>query len=797
MKSNKLWVTTVFLFFCLHLSANELSEKIESAFQDVSNSNPYFFIKEERNRSECKIECPIAKDEYFTRISNFNLRTGTTQCYVYKKKTNDILATITNRNDYCRVLFTPEQFNEKIQLKDRNIFSLMSNYEKKFYDNYTNTGTQKFVHLPKYMIAGLTADDSVINVGASIERNEVVMREGYTIYPNAVEQNDYHLVSSVKQGLSNTIVFIMNFMNENNQVLLLIKTFLLFTVIPFTLALATTSKVTKIVSKVSDYEDITERIVMGVLIVFVFYFSTSHIKTVDDKKISQSNFQNWVRPLLYKGAEFAGVAEKGATRSFLTYRMKNSGLNTEEEFNRMKSERSVLKIEVENLRDFMQNCFDTYKTDKLKETVGRVSSLNMIFPPSEDISRYSKLLESEAQINFYSTGEYGFLKKSQFSEQSGIYSVSACYKIERMILTKRSELKKYNTKIARYAKAIQDEVLENQIAGIFDISFRNNAELGFVGITNIITLAVGMDNIGLMQDENELKSREEFLINYRSSGDYKVGSITKDEGFINRQLNWIVSNSAYLMLPFADTTKKTISEFLRSGDSGVSNTVVNKITNFIPSSFLTKTILSTLGSLLVVVVSTVVTILIMMFILSYLPLIAISTASFSVIALYYFSVELFYLASPFVIVFAFATSQLEIVKNVLKTGLNIAFKPLLLVISVVMALFVMELFAGLNSMLIDTQFESLFMLTETLVNNDSTMFSDSKNGLTDLGFIFIKGILHIASTILSTLVCFYLVLNGSNLILDFFGVRDSGVDVQSSLGDKAHQKTGKYDGVGV
>ena len=45
-----------------------------------------------------------------------------------------------------------------------------------------------------------------------------------------------------------------------------------------------------------------------------------------------------------------------------------------------------------------------------------------------------------------------------------------------------------------------------------------------------------------------------------------------------------------------------------------------------------------------------------------------------------------------------------------------------------------------------------------------------------------------AISILGVAVSFYLVLNGANMILDMFGIRDSGFDVQSAIGDKVDNK---------
>lgn len=46
---------------------------------------------------------------------------------------------------------------------------------------------------------------------------------------------------------------------------------------------------------------------------------------------------------------------------------------------------------------------------------------------------------------------------------------------------------------------------------------------------------------------------------------------------------------------------------------------------------------------------------------------------------------------------------------------------------------------------------------------------------------------------LATFVCFYIVLNGANMIFDMFGVRESSMDLQGAVGDKAQGRVSKFD----
>lgn len=186
---------------------------------------------------------------------------------------------------------------------------------------------------------------------------------------------------------------------------------------------------------------------------------------------------------------------------------------------------------------------------------------------------------------------------------------------------------------------------------------------------------------------------------------------------------------------------------------------------------------------LIKILSVFLAILIIKYLISYLPIIAISTASFMVIFFYYFMIEIYYLAVPFMIAFAFSTNQLEHLKTFMKVGLTLAFKPLLIVISIVMALFAKEFFETINVMLINLQFEPMYALNEASSFSIGSFFDT-------LGLTTIKGFLLIGNSIIGVFVVFYLVFNGANMILDIFGIRDSISENQ--LVGNVESKTAKW-----
>ena len=130
----------------------------------------------------------------------------------------------------------------------------------------------------------------------------------------------------------------------------------------------------------------------------------------------------------------------------------------------------------------------------------------------------------------------------------------------------------------------------------------------------------------------------------------------------------------------------------------------------------------------------------------------------------------------------------------MKTGLILAFKPLLIVLSVVMALFAKDFFESINNVLVAWQFEPMFALTNSvdLTSVSSFVKNIGTYAFADVGLVFFKGFLLLANSIISVIVMFYLVLNGANMILDLFGIREGNMDIQNTIGSNVDNKSQKW-----
>ena len=206
------------------------------------------FTKGVNERTSCQVECPPFKEGFFGRIADFNFETGATTCYVYSKQSfQTAIGKVVNINKYCaKTTLNPESVNE-IKSNTSKVNSHLFSLKDKMNDLYTNTGATRYINLPKYMVAGLLADEKIIDIPTSITTNEVTLNSGYTNTPNIVSSDLVNptLISRTVDALSNSVTFVINFLSSSDKILLSLKVMLFLFVGGLSVILAVSEQTTK------------------------------------------------------------------------------------------------------------------------------------------------------------------------------------------------------------------------------------------------------------------------------------------------------------------------------------------------------------------------------------------------------------------------------------------------------------------------------------------------------------------------------------------------------------------------
>lgn len=748
-------------------------------------------------RTECTVECPPMKSGYFGRIADFVYETGATTCFVYDiQNPTKAIGKVVNQNKHCSENLINPNTTREINSNTGDVNSHLTNLENRLY----STAGSQYLTLPKYMVAGLMADDDIIDIPTSITMNEVALKSGYTIFPNIVGNSEYedeNLISRTKDALAGSVTFVINFMSKSSKILMSFQVALFLFAVAMSLVLLLSQKSTKRLSGVGDHDDFAEKILFGVVSILIFFLPLNKIAT-STGDITQTGYQQLVRPLLYLGVETADKLSETATSSVLRYKFSKVGVGAKED---LQSLENLLYQEVEKKKYYdsmMEVCNSRFETSNLKE-FNKMLGSNLTYPPSENIFAKGYGSDDKRSITFY-TKKY--MQSEAEITTNNNPAISYCAKLERNAILSKNLIRNLTQKIQNFNGEISS-VMENKIKLMTDLTYRNVSELGFVSIINLGTTLMAFDKFSLLgQNENIQENYEETMDDYRNATGYEIQGFAdsnEDSGIsemLNTATNEVLTNAPYyIFTPFGSS--------LQSYINGVFNPIKEKATQsaelgnillgWIPVvgdslGKATQFALSKGSSYLIDTANGMLTIYLLKEIINILPLVAIIASGFLVIAFYFLSIEILYIIIPFASIFAFSTGNLEIIKNLIKQTFILAVKPVLIVVSVLMAIFVAELIVSLNQVVITSMFEPLFALTTNSNNTSSGLFS----GFSNLGFgaifLFLKSTMILASNFVTIFICFYLVFNGANIILDLLGMKDGGFDVGGIIGDKVESK---------
>lgn len=476
--------------------------------------------------------CPTPKEGYFARIKDVIPSSGETQCFIYKNSDPSTqLGFISTSNASCQsqfVLSSDEEYKINADSETNPDEFGLESIKTKYTQNYTNTGTRTYLTTSKYIVAGLTADNEIIDVASTISKNKLTIRNGYTIYPNisgtitpdvstsqkvmsalggwwnnlfsssnaedAVKEQyrgyEAELSSLSEIMFSSVIVLMLTWLAESNTLFLNMNSTLFFWVFPATLVLFLVSKVTKKMGDKQDHEDNFERGFLTALILWVFYFASGETDVANDQKITYTNFQTYSRPILYKGVEFADDLNMAFTKAYISYKAKDAGLFYQQDYKKVADETARLTKENAFLAEsggMLGLCYEAYDTEKLKKLASDVVGANTVFPPlgtlNKDIQGKPTATKSKA-IGTPNLEETAFLNEG-YRRATNVPTLSACYNFERRYKENSKVLMANELIKKQYESAINGNKAKEGIKLVADLMFKNSADMGFINASKI------------------------------------------------------------------------------------------------------------------------------------------------------------------------------------------------------------------------------------------------------------------------------------------------------------------------
>ena len=682
--------------------------------------------------------------------------------------------------------------------------------EKKYFTHYTG-GAKKFLTTAEYLLACVMMDSEIIDIQTTIDRNQITLNPGYTIYPNddkngattffgdvheaaksiwnatgakvaAVfgsdatweEDQDYgakQLVALTEAAMTNVMAFVYKFVGGTGDILLGLQSTLFFTFGAASLALAALSKVTKKISEMGDYNDLGEKGIWLIGMLILFYAETASYHN-DKENVSKTLFQGGYATLAQNMTGIADEMTQILATSYIDFKRKDAGMLGKDELEKVLIHKKNLEKQIKLYQNMYEGiCKRTYRPDS--------NALpGFDFAPWE-LYNYDKNGFSEAcMVAFPEDLPIG---QKNFHNDNIIVTIDFCHTVEKGYKESAKLIRTDEKIVKAYQDAKGANTEQRQMELITEVTYRNTAELGFIYAPFIASTKLFSDSVGILENAVNTKEARTSEIERANNDEMFEKNFVAD----NKLISGYFGDLPYLMLPGADGMFAQNQRVVAIGGSLIKG-LLKKLEKSPAGFALSKSAPGfEKGSLSNDIASIYLTTYFMEKILLYMPVVAIMAAALFVIAYYFISVFIYMLVSPFVMAYAFANQQNEIIRSYILRGVALLFKPLFIVLSVVIAIVAIDLIGSINNLLVTNQFDLLLAITGA--DNGFTM------ALTDISLLFAKGMLLIASSLIGILMAFYLVFYGSDMILKMFGFNEVGIDAQEIVGSQIEGKSGKFN----
>ena len=711
-------------------------------------------IEYPKQTKECKIVYPTISNSNMLnfRLKKVDLAKGLFEYYMYsgieivkndifwmsdscKKKYNSLTVAEQKKldNELKSIDFADE---EKVEKEVGNSIEAL---EKKYLGkNYGDTTTTQFLNTSKYLIAVLTLNHEIIDIQSSIMMNEIILKQGYSIGDNKL----------TKKLNLNFFTFIFEWVTKSDIIFKQLQMALLGFFLPVSIALLSLSKVSRKVQGLYEQEDLLERGMIGVIIFLLFVMAPNRFEDKQkDIAYAQSHFQSQIGTISRIGVEYADKLSNTLTSSYVNKLKKDVGVSSKDEVKRVLEHTLKLEKELSGYKSLQNQCYSNLsgKTGGDGFQPDAVTS----FPTSEHYQRGAGGLAWD---------ETQYFKKWNDDTTDIKYTLTFCRNVDILTNTTKRAIARNEEFINRVKQSSGTQSI-NDFAKTAQQMMKSSAEYGFLYAPFIMFNKVFIENYGLMKPLN-------------ATNEIEKGN---DEAW---GINKLMYTAPLMSAPGVESTLKVYKEL--SVSQGMKK-VAGKFLDGIP--FIGDGIkggidyaLDKAGYALIIGM--------MSKVYEYLPLLGITISSILVIS--YFGITLFVygLISPFYAVYVFSTQQKDSIVSFLVRGIVIMFKPILIVISIVIAILAVELMTNLGYTISNEVFT--FFTTNNIAFNLS---------LSSMIISFLHGLVDLAIAIITTLFAFYFVFKGSDLILSVFGYRDGGIDSHEVVNEIEQKVSHKATGV--
>lgn len=683
--------------------------------EDLDND---FFLSEYVSTSTmCEPSCRLVDEsKYHVKMINFNAKSGLTTCEVFYKQAldneQDKLSLMANTINYQCV---NEQKEIKPDYKDTSLASKTAN-------NYSSLAQIKeydknITTMSKFVGGLATLDEDIIDIKNTVDTSTLVKSDPSSIYAvdSADASNSNELLNQVdslntqNMGYYVTLYYMLDSSIEYASSYLLVFISLFFMIMYF-------SKfgLKKLSKKPTEYDEALSIRLTVIIVSFAFFFFPVKF----DENYKSSLFQNMAKYFAFESSSWADKGNKLALSAFLKYTYATSGVSGIEGEATLKSLLKKEQKAIESYEEALTLCEERYPN----ETTFQITN--------------------EDQINEL---------EEKIGNIDDVVTVAGCRNIEKNLKTSYTMTYQYNYHLSRIENAYKNSEITDRLNDLSTLMNRRADEMGWYSVLLVPSVKVltelsyiSSNSIPPLEEEIKGKIRKSQINPTDESNNWLEDILSNSTQYAQDLLGESMAKIVYMVLPGASD----IYNFNNQLGSGLS-TLLSQI----PIVGQTVGILSHMATPFasLALMGYIVTL-----ILQALPLLTGIVATILAIVNYILELILYVLISPFVVMFSVTTGQSKKIIDFLVTGLKIILKPILIVISVYLAMF-------FYSFVMDNVI--VFSLEQfSLLQNSTSGF------WVNLTSYLMKEILHVLAIFLSMFLMWVTILKGSEYVYKMLGL---------------------------
>jgi len=378
------------------------------------------------------------KDPYVAKLKDINLENGELKYKIFHKNAeSEVVGFYTYENNIVKNLSNVDQ-----NAIESTVQSLIPQ-DAQFKEVQEITKDENDLDLAQFLVSVFMLDADRINIDQTLLNNKITLQSPYKRAFNEDILDE------------RSLLFYVNFFLKIDPWLLDLNSFIFFLFVPYVIIAFIIKKGINTGDKSAEYDSVIERTLVAVVILYLFYFSTT------SNQISRTHYQSFFTEFIQQSLELSTNFTNTFSSSFLSYQARNSGKLDKQELTQIITDSSKNQAMLPYYSWWFNACKNAYETN--------------IFTRKDEGYTFPKKLETNHLGSTWS-------ERSTQKDTSVllITSLEFCHNIEAKVKFLKEKQATNAKLITDYQESTSDKLNERQLVLLQRMQMQNVHDFGFI-----------------------------------------------------------------------------------------------------------------------------------------------------------------------------------------------------------------------------------------------------------------------------------------------------------------------------